>query len=106
MFFILEGTGTLRYADKYYPVKPGDVICCPPGPEAPHQLVNTSDKELKYLAVSTMEEPEVAEYPDTGKVGVMAGSPPGSGGDPSKRTVYLFNKKSSGGVDYYWEGES
>jgi hypothetical protein len=27
----------------------------------------------------------------------------GPGGDRSKRT-YLFNKKSSGGVDYYWEG--
>ena len=102
MFFVLEGEGTLRYADQDYPVRPGDVICCPPGSETPHQLTNTSEQELKYLAVSTMEAPEVAEYPDSGKFGVICGSAPGS--DPGQQTFRIFASKSSG-VDY-WEGES
>ncbi len=101
MFFILEGEGTLRFGEERYPVKPGDVICCPPGPGTAHQIVNTSAAELKYLAVSTMEPVEVAEYPDSAKVGVMARSPDG---DATPRTFRLVVKKEAG-VDY-WEGES
>ena len=102
MFFIIEGTGTLRYGEAEYPVKAGDVICCPAGTGKGHQIMNTSGAELRYLAVSTMEVPEVAEYPDSGKFGVIAGSPPGA--DPARRTFSLFDFKSAG-VDY-WEGES
>ncbi|MGF1512493.1 MAG: cupin domain-containing protein [Elainellaceae cyanobacterium] len=107
MFLILDGTGTLRcqdesnQRDRHYPVKPGDVICAPPGGAA-HQLINTSDADLRYLAVSTMEAPDVMEYPDSGKFGVFAGSPPG--GDKSKRTFSFFGRQSSA-VDY-WDGEA
>ncbi len=102
MFFILEGSGTLRYGDKTYTVQTGDIICAPPGPSTPHQLTNTSNDTLQLLAVSTMEEPDVVEYPDSGKFGVTVGSAPG--GDDDKRVFTIFSKKSSG-VDY-WEGES
>ncbi|MFI5396054.1 MAG: cupin domain-containing protein [Candidatus Binatia bacterium] len=102
MFFVLEGNGTLRFGDHQYPVKAGDVICCPPGPGTAHQIVNTSDSELKYLAVSTMEPAEVAEYPDSGKFGVMAGRPPGAA--PSQAAFWLVARKDAA-VDY-WEGES
>ncbi len=101
MFFILEGEGTLRFGEQRYRVKPGDVICCPPGPGTAHQIVNTSASELKYLAVSTMEPVEVAEYPDSAKVGVMTRAP---GGDVPPRTFRLVVKKDAG-VDY-WEDES
>jgi len=72
MFFILEGAGEVRIGDKTYPIKRGDFIAHPPGgPETAHQIVNTSEKELRYLAVSTMQLPEIAEYPDSKKFGVM-----------------------------------
>ena len=67
MFVILEGSGTLRVADERIPVRRGDVIGIPPGPEYPHQLINTSNEPLKYLSISTQEFPEVCEYPDSGK---------------------------------------
>jgi uncharacterized cupin superfamily protein len=102
MFFILEGSGTLRYADREYPVRAGDVIAAPPGPEHPHQLLNTANQPLKYLAVSTMEEPDVMDYPDSGKFGVFAGSAPG--GKTKDRNFSIFSKKSSA-VDY-WEDET
>lgn len=98
MFFILEGSGILRYSDKIYSVKAGDVIACPPGTEAPHQLTNTSAGKLKYLAVSTREHPEVCEYPDSDKVGVYVDIPDNAG------PVSLVVKKSS--ATDYWEGES
>ena len=67
MFVILEGEGTLRVAGEMVPVRAGDVIFIPPGPEYPHQLINTSPAPMKYLSVSTQERPEICEYPDSGK---------------------------------------
>ena len=67
MFVILEGEGTLRVAGEAIPIRAGDVIDIPPGPEYPHQIINTSNAPLKYLSISTQEYPEVCEYPDSGK---------------------------------------
>ncbi len=73
MFFVLEGSGEVRIGEETFPIRKGDVICCPPGgPELAHQIVNTSDAELCYLAVSTKESPEIAEYPDSGSFGVLS----------------------------------
>ena len=49
------------------PIRAGDVISIPPGPDYPHQIINTSDAPLKYLSISTQEVPEICEYPDSGK---------------------------------------
>jgi uncharacterized cupin superfamily protein len=67
VFIVLEGQGTLRVAGEMLPIRTGDVISIPPGPEYPHQIINTSDAPLKYLSLSTLEFPEVCEYPDSGK---------------------------------------
>lgn len=72
MFVIFEGEGTLRVAGETLPIKAGDVICIPPGPEYPHQIINTGGRTLKYLSISTQEYPEVAEYPDSGKYAAYA----------------------------------
>lgn len=73
MFVILEGEGTYRFGDKEYPVKAGDVCAAPTGgAENAHQLINTGEKQLKYLGISTMAETEVVEYPDSGKVSVIS----------------------------------
>ncbi len=68
MFVILEGHGTLRVAGEMVPVRSGDVVFIPPGPEYPHQFINTSDAPMRYLSISTQERPELCEYPDSGKV--------------------------------------
>ncbi len=70
MFFIVRGTGTLRYGSETRKIRAGDVICCPTGgPETAHQIVNDSDAPLAYLSVSTMMPAEVCEYPDSNKIG-------------------------------------
>ena len=68
MFVILEGHGTLRVAGERIPVRAGDVVFIPPGPQYPHQFINTSDAPMRYLSISTQERPELCEYPDSGKV--------------------------------------
>jgi uncharacterized cupin superfamily protein len=73
MFFILEGEGEVRIGNETFPIQKGDFIANPPGAaETAHQIINTSDKELRYLAVSTKFSPEIADYPDSKKFGVLA----------------------------------
>jgi uncharacterized cupin superfamily protein len=92
MFLILEGTGTLRFGDQTYPLRPRDVIACPTGgAEVAHQIINTGTVDLVYLAVSTLAEVEVCEYPDSDKVSVYA---PGESG-----LRHVFSKADE--VDYY-----
>ena len=67
MFIVLEGEGTLRVAGEMLPLRAGDVVFIPAGPEYPHQILNTSSAPLKYVSVSTQEQPEICEYPDSGK---------------------------------------
>jgi uncharacterized cupin superfamily protein len=97
MFVILAGEGTLRYEGQRYPVKAGDVIAIPVGKA--HQILNSSQAELRYLAISTMIEPEIAEYPDSGKRAMMAGSPPG------RRPYPLFAAVPNDAEVDYWDGE-
>ena len=73
MFVILEGTGTYRFGGQEYPVKAGDICGAPRGgPETAHQLINTGTGVLKYLGISTKIDPEVVEYPDSGKYAALA----------------------------------
>src|SRR5690242_3195816 len=59
MFFVVSGSGEVRIGKERYPIKAGDVIACPPGgAELAHQIVNTSQAELRYLAVSTKLSPD------------------------------------------------
>jgi uncharacterized cupin superfamily protein len=74
MFFIVRGSGTLRYGSETRRIRAGDVICCPTGgADTAHQIVNDSDAELAYLSISTRMAAEVCEYPDSGKVGAYGG---------------------------------
>jgi uncharacterized cupin superfamily protein len=74
LFLVLAGSGELRLGDARHAVTTGDLIGCPAGgPATAHQLINTGNAPLRYLAVSTTIDPEVCEYPDSGKVGTYAG---------------------------------
>lgn len=102
MFFVLHGTGEVRIGESIYPIRSGDVIACPAGgKETAHQIINTGTGELRYLAVSTRLSPEIAEYPDSGKFGVLAELPAGADGKPQR---FVFVGRESGSLNY-WEGE-
>lgn len=74
MFFIVQGTGTLRYGNETRKIRAGDFICCPTGgPETAHQIINDSDADLAYISVSTKYPAEVCEYPDSKKIGSFGG---------------------------------
>lgn len=74
MVLILEGEGELRFGDRRYPLRRHDVVACPTGgPEVKHQIVNTGTTPMRYLALSTLSDVDVCEYPDSGKVSVVTG---------------------------------
>jgi uncharacterized cupin superfamily protein len=105
MFFIIEGSGIVRIGDREYPIRKGDVIAAPAGGrDTAHQIVNTSNEELRYLCVSTMLPTEVVEYPDSDKVMVRVESAKVSDpGDPDARS-FSFRGRMGPTLDY-WEGE-
>jgi uncharacterized cupin superfamily protein len=96
MFVMLEGSGTLRVAGEMLPLRAGDVVFVPPGPQYPHQIINTSDQPLKYLSVSTRESPEICEYPDSDKYLAMASS-------DGARSFSAIQRPGTS-LDY-WDGE-
>lgn len=103
MFFILDGHGEIRVGRETYPVRKGDVIACSPGgPETAHTIINTSQAELRYLAVSTMVSPELVEYPDSGKIAGYHWLPPAADGTPQRIRIM---RKGESHPDEYWEGE-
>lgn len=96
MFVILEGEGTLRVAGEMLPLRTGDVVFVPPGPEYPHQIINTSDLPLKYLSISTQEQPEICEYPDSGKFLAKSGH--------AGAADFAVIQQKGESLDY-WQGE-
>ena len=101
MFYVISGAGTLRHAGEEYPIRAGDFIASPPDPEQPHQIINTSDEELVYIALSEDMTTDVMLYPDSGKYGVWSGD---SSNFQAPTNFMVFARKESS-VDY-WDGEA
>jgi len=103
MFYVIEGTGTLRFGKEEYPVRAGDVVACPAGgPEVAHQLINTGATELRFLAVSTAIDTDIWQYPDSGKWGAVGGREPGL--PPARASFAGRYVRESESLDY-WDGE-
>jgi uncharacterized cupin superfamily protein len=116
--YVLAGEGTLRLGDRdsgvdggddgskgdeaRHPLRAGDYVALPAGPESAHRVENDGDEPLRFLVVSTMRDPDVTVYPDSGKIGVYAGSPPG--GDPDDRVVDGYFPRDAT-VDYWRDEE-
>jgi uncharacterized cupin superfamily protein len=98
LFLVLQGTGTLRIGERRLPIKAGDCIGCPPGGEA-HQIINSSDTELRYIAFSNHTRAEVTEYPDSGRIAVDIAH----GNDREPMSVFSIAGTMS--AMEYWQGE-
>ncbi|MFC7071410.1 cupin domain-containing protein [Halobaculum lipolyticum] len=99
--YVLAGEGTLRHADGTAPLREGDYVALPAGAEGAHRVINDGEDTLRYLAVSTMRDPEVLVYPDSDKVGAISGAAPGGDGE---RDVDAYFRRGDA-VDY-WDGET
>lgn len=100
MLIVLEGAVTVRTTDGEFPAGKGDALLFSRGPEGAHQVINTSDVDARVLMISTMVEPDIAEYPDSGKVGLFSGASPGGSAEPWLKT--FLDRTAE--VDYF-DGE-
>ena len=91
--YVLAGAGTLRLGSERHAVKAGDYVAFLAEGDA-HQLTNTGSDPLKYLVISTVSAADVVVYPDSKKVGVIAGS--------ESMRAHFFEESSAVG---YWHGE-
>ena len=96
--YVLEGSGMLRIGGQEIEVAQGDYVALPTGETGAHQILNNSNEVLRYLCFSTMVEPDIMVYPDSGKIGMFAGAAPG--GPKAKRTFSKF-LRSDAEVGYF-----
>ena len=99
--YVLEGTGTLRIGGREFALSQGDYVALPVGEAHAHQVYNTSGEPLRYLCLSTMVEPDILVYPDSGKVGLFAGSAPG--GPKERRYLHKYLREDA--EVGYFDGE-
>lgn len=98
--YVLAGSGQLRGEEGPIRLAAGDYVALPADASGGHQLVNDRDAPLRYLMVSTMNEPDVTIYPEMEKFGVFVETPPGGNGERPFHGFYNVNDD----VDY-WEDE-
>lgn len=89
LFLVLEGEATLRQDDNYRVVKKGDLIFFSNNKESAHQFYNHSKSNFRFIALSTKDDFEICEYPDSKKILVR------------KADKILMSETNQD----YWEGE-
>jgi uncharacterized cupin superfamily protein len=73
LLIVLRGRPTVRMQDGDHELVEGDVVPFPRGPDGGHQVRNDSDSVARVLIVAANADPDVAEYPETGKVAIVTG---------------------------------
>jgi len=93
---VLEGRPDLRTPAGVRTLETGEVVRFPLGAQGAHQLLNPTDQQVTFLAMSSSGRPDIVVYPDSGKIGGGERLPDGSG----LRKYFRLSDE----VDY-WEGE-
>jgi uncharacterized cupin superfamily protein len=97
MLIVLEGSVVVRTPEGEQEAGTGDSMVFRRGAAGAHQVINPSDQDARILMMSTMVEPEIAEYPDSGHIGVFGGVAPGASG---KGRLFKF-LDGSAEVEYF-----
>jgi uncharacterized cupin superfamily protein len=71
LLVVLRGEPTVRMHDGDRRLREGDVLPFPIGPAGGHQIRNDTEATVRVLIVAAHADPDVAEYPDTGKVATI-----------------------------------
>lgn len=71
LFVMVSGRAVLRSPDGFQHVGPGDVVFMGMGESGAHQLYNDQDEPCVYLDIRLRVDPDVVEYPDSGKLAIL-----------------------------------
>ena len=93
---LVSGTLELRDPDGRHPLRAGDLVRFPLGPDGAHQVTNRGDEPARLLMWSDRSWPEIAVYPDSDKIGAYL---PGE-----YRADEVMVRRADAGTPY-WDGE-
>jgi uncharacterized cupin superfamily protein len=97
LVFVLSGRPTLRTPAGTRELEPGEAVHFPLGEDGAHQLLNPTEEEVRFLAVSTHGRPDVVVYPDSNKISASERLP------RAAASAAFFDLDSQ--IDY-WKGKS
>jgi uncharacterized cupin superfamily protein len=96
LLIVLSGRPSLRTPDGVRELNEGEAVRFPLGEEGAHQILNPTDRQVTFLAISSHGRPDIVVYPDSDKISASERLPKGGG-------VRVFFKRGDA-VDY-WQGE-
>jgi uncharacterized cupin superfamily protein len=96
---VVSGAPTLRTPEGEQVLRAWDVAVFVTGEAGAHEVRNDTDEPVRVVMLSSVSDPEVCVYPDSGKVSAHAGW---SRTDGQKLT--LINRPEAN-LDY-WDGET
>lgn len=91
---VTRGRLTLRTPEGEQELSEGDVVCFPRGEAGLHQVRNETDEPVRVLMLSSLLQPDIVEYPDSGKVAAVDAK--------GQRLFRTFRGQDA----EYWEGEA
>jgi uncharacterized cupin superfamily protein len=72
LLVVLRGHPSLRTPEGDRRLEEGEVVHFPTGPEGAHGVKNETGEPIRLLMVSTLQSPEVVEYPDLKQITAQA----------------------------------
>ena len=90
---VVRGRPTLRTPEGEQDLREGDVVAFPRGDAGLHQVSNRTNALIRVLMLSTMIEPDLVHYPDSGKFGAR-----------NAKGERIFLSRPGPTLDY-WDGE-
>jgi uncharacterized cupin superfamily protein len=70
---VLEGQVTVRHPEGVDVLEPGDVTAFPIGPAGAHKVSNATAETVRFVMLSTKQDPAYVVYPDSNKIGIHTG---------------------------------
>lgn len=99
MLVVLRGRPTLRTPEGERQLAEGEVVHFTRGADGAHQVRNATDAVVRYMIAAAVTSPDAVEYPDSGKVCVMART-------PSTRGPMLYSMHRLADEVGYFDGET
>lgn len=97
LLIVLEGRPSVRTADGWRELEPGEVASFLSGPDGAHQVVNWGQETVRFLTFSTSGQPDTVIYPDSQKLAAGERRPGGF-------SIRIHWPESA--LADYWDGES
>jgi uncharacterized cupin superfamily protein len=72
LLVVLRGRPTLRTPEGTRQLDEGESVHFPTGPDGAHAVTNDTDEPVRFLMASTLQSPEVVEYPDLKQITAQA----------------------------------